>query len=199
MVGGEAPGQAAPRERAAAIVVAGAPAAGKSLLGAALARRLHAALLDQDVLTGPLTAVVASVLGAAPGDLDDPRVRVATRDATYRALTETARGCLAAGVPTVLVAPFTAERSDPLAWTALVRRLAAPGGVRLVWATCPPDELIRRMKARDAARDRRKLADIDAFLASATVAAPTVRHLTVDTSAPLDDQLVVVLDNDVKV
>jgi predicted kinase len=199
----QAPGQAAAQAatrvtaRAAAIVVAGAPAAGKSVLGTALARRLHAALLDQDVLTGPLTAVVAGLLGADPGDLDDPRVRAATRDATYQALVETARGCLAAGVPTVVVAPFTTERSDPAAWAALVDRLAAPGGVRLVWATCPADELVRRMAARQAARDRRKLADVAAFLAYATVAAPAVPHIAVDTTARLDRQLAVVLDNDV--
>jgi predicted kinase len=188
-----------PAERAQAIVVAGAPAAGKSVLGAALARRLRAALLDQDVLTGPLTAVVASLLGAGPADLDEPRVRSATRHASYQALVDTARGCLAVGAPAVLVAPFTAERSDPAAWAALVGRLAAPGGVRLIWATCPVDELIRRMRARAAARDRRKLADLDAFLASPAVAAPTVPHLTVDTSRPLDRQVAVVLDNDVRV
>jgi predicted kinase len=181
-----------------AVVVAGAPASGKSGLGAAIARRMRAALLDQDVLTGPLTAVVAGLLRAAPGDLDQPAVRASTRDATYRALVDTARDCLAAGVPAVLVAPFTAERSDPAAWAALVQRLAAPGGVRLVWVTCPPGELIRRMKARDAVRDRRKLADAEAFLASATVAEPVVPHLTVDTSRPLDHQLAVVLDNDVR-
>jgi predicted kinase len=180
-----------------AVVVAGAPASGKSVLGAAIARRMRAALLDQDVLTGPLTAVVAGLLGAAPGDLDDPGVRATTRDAAYRALVDTARDCLAAGVPTVVVAPFTAERADPAAWAALVERLAAPGGVRLVWATCPAEELIRRMKAREAARDRRKLADVEAFLASATVAEPAVPHLTVDTSRPFDHQVAVLLDNDV--
>jgi predicted kinase len=181
-----------------AVVVAGAPASGKSVLGAAVARRMRAALLDLDVLTGPLTAVVARLLRAAPGDLDDPGVRATTRDATYRALVDTARDCLAAGVPTVLAAPFTQERSDPAAWAALVERLAAPGGVCLVWVTCPPGELIRRMKARDSARDRRKLADAGAFLASATVAEPAVPHLTVNTSRPLDHQLAVLLDNDVK-
>src|SRR4051812_36121902 len=98
-----------------AYVVAGAPAAGKSVLGAALARRIRAALLDQDVLTGPLTDVVAGLVGAPPGDLDDPRVRAATRPATYDALVGTAAGCLGAGVSTVLVAPFTAERADPAA------------------------------------------------------------------------------------
>src|SRR5262245_4568007 len=124
-----------------AYVVAGAPAAGKSLLGAAIARYVPAALLDQDVLTGPLTDVVARLAGARPGDLDDPRVRAATREAAYEALTATAAGCLTAGVPAVLVAPFTAERADPGAWARLVDRLGAPGGAVLVWVTCPPDEL----------------------------------------------------------
>jgi predicted kinase len=181
------------RGPATAFVVCGAPAAGKTVLGAALAQRIRAALLDQDVLTGPLTAVVADLVGAAPGDLDDARVRVATRDATYDALVATAQGCLAAGVSSVLVAPFTAERSDPVAWARLVERLAAPGGVLLAWATCPPDELIRRMATRDAPRDRAKLRDLDAFMASPVLAAPIVPHVAVDTTEPLPEQVMTVL------
>jgi predicted kinase len=182
------------RGPATAFVVCGAPAAGKSVLGAALAQRIRAALLDQDVLTGPLTAVVADLVGAAPGDLDDARVRVATRDATYDALVDTACGCLAAGVSTVLVAPFTTERSDPAAWALLVERLAAPGGVLLVWATCPPDELIRRMASRGAPRDRAKLRDLDAFMASPALAPPVVPHAAVDTTGPVSGQVIAVLN-----
>ncbi len=174
---------------ARAYLVAGAPAAGKSVLGAALARCLPGALLDQDVLTGPLTGVVARLLGAVPGDLDDPRVRAATREATYAALVDTAAGCLRAGVSTVLVAPFTTERADPAAFTRLVRRLCAPGGATLVWATCPPDELRRRMAARRAPRDLRKLANFGGFLRSAAVAAPVVPHRAVDTTLPVADQI----------
>src|SRR3954469_6247702 len=172
-----------------AYVVAGAAAAGKSVLGAAVARHVRAALLDQDVLTGPLTAVVAGLVGAGPEDLDDPRVRAATRTATYDALVATAAGCLAAGVPTVLVAPFTAERTDPAAWARLVSRLGAPGGAVLVWATCPPDELRRRMAARGAARDLRKLADFPRFVGSAALAPPVVPHRGVDTTLALADQV----------
>jgi predicted kinase len=170
-----------------AYVVAGAAAAGKSVLGAAVARHVRAALLDQDVLTGPLTAVVAGLVGAPPGDLDDPRVRAATRTATYQALVATAAGCLAAGVPVVLVAPFTAERADPGAWARLVGALGAPAV--LVWATCPPDELRRRMAARGAARDLRKLADFPRYLASPALAPPVVPHRTVDTTLALADQV----------
>jgi predicted kinase len=177
------------REPARAYLVAGAPAAGKSVLGAAIARHLRAALLDQDVLTGPLTGVVARLVGAGPEDLDDPRVRAATRTATYDALVATAAGCLAAGVPTVLVAPFTAERADPAAWARLVSGLRAPGGAVLVWATCPADELRRRMAARGAARDLRKLADFPRFLGAAALDAPVVPHRTVDTTLAVADQV----------
>jgi predicted kinase len=177
------------REPVRAYLVAGAPAAGKSVLGAAIARHVRAALLDQDVLTGPLTDVVARLVGAQPGDLDDPQVRAATRAATYQALVATAVGCLNAGVSTVLVAPFTAERADPDTWARLVTRLGAPGGAVLVWATCPPDELRHRMAARGAARDLRKLVDFPRFLASPALDPPVVPHRTVDTTLALADQL----------
>lgn len=185
------------RGPARAYVVAGAPATGKSVLGAELSRRIGAALLDQDVLTGPLTAVVADLVGAAPGDLDDPRVRSVTRRATYDALIDTAAACLAAGVPVVLVAPFTAERSDRAAWARLGERLGAPGGVVLLWTTCPPDELARRMAARGAPRDRRKLADLDRFLNSAVFRPPVVPYVTVDTTVPVAGQLTAVLNDTV--
>lgn len=174
--------------------MAGPPAAGKSTLGAAVAARLQAALLDQDVLTGPLTRVVAELVGAAPDDLDDPRVRAPTRDATYEALVGTAAACLAAGAPTVLVAPFTVERADATAWRALVNRLGTPEATLLVWVTCPPDELVRRMRARGSARDQRKLSDVRAYLASSAHTPPAVPHLAVDTACPLDEQVAIVLE-----
>lgn len=171
--------------RPAALVVTGAPGAGKSTLGAALAALLGAALLDQDVLTGPLVAAVCAQLGT--DDLDDPRVVAATRAPRYEALTATAEDCLRCGTPAVLVAPFTRERTDPAAWRALSARLRAAGGApRLVWATVPPAELVRRVRARGAARDAAKLADPAAFLAGLDLAPPVVDHLAVDTTRPLD-------------
>lgn len=176
-----------------AYVVAGAPATGKSVLGAAFARAAGAAPLDQDVLTGPLTAVVAGLVGAAPADLDDPRVRSATRDATYAALIDTAAGCLAAGVSVVLIAPFSSERSDPVAWNALSDRLGAPDGIALIWTTCPPAEVARRLTERAAPRDRRKIADLTAFLRSGVLDPPAVPHVAVDTTAPLAHQVTAAL------
>lgn len=181
------------RGPARAYVVAGAPATGKSVFGTDLSWCLGAALLDQDVLTGPLTSVVADLIGAVPGDLDDPRVRSATRRATYDALVQTAAGCLAAGVTVVLVAPFTTERSDAEAWARLESGLGAPGGAVLVWTTCPPAEVARRLAARAAPRDQRKLADLDEFLTSGVLDPPAVPHIAVDTTAGAAEQITSVL------
>jgi hypothetical protein len=41
-----------------------------------------------------------------------------TREPRYRVVLDLAVDNLAAGMPVVLVAPFTAERADPAAWAA---------------------------------------------------------------------------------
>jgi hypothetical protein len=98
-------------------------------------------------------------------DLDDPRLAGLTRAARYEVLAAVAVDNLEAGVPVVLVAPFTAERDDPAAWSRLAGRLAAAGGAPLLaWLSLDPPEILRRLRARGAARDRPKLADEAAYL-----------------------------------
>lgn len=138
-------------------LVCGAPGSGKSVLGRGLADALPAVLLDQDVLTGPLTRIVTALVGAEPDDLDDPRVRTALGSAPYDALLDTARDNLRLGRTVVLVAPFTGILTSR-GGLAPLKRLGAVD-LRVVWARCPPEELLRRLMARGAARDRSKLVD----------------------------------------
>jgi predicted kinase len=166
-----------------ALVVCGPPASGKSTVGAELARALGAALLDQDTVTGPLTAVVARLLGS--DDLDGPALAEATRLPRYETLTAAAEDSLRCGVPVVLVAPYTTERRDPAAWRFLADRLAAAGGDPvLVWLRLPADELLRRMRDRAAPRDRPKLTDPTAFLSRTDLTPPTTPHLPLDATTP---------------
>lgn len=176
--------------RARAWLVCGAPGAGKSVLGAALARELGACLLDQDVLTGPLTRVIAGLVGADPEDLDDPEVRRALGDARYDALLATARENLGVGRDVVVVAPFTHALASAQA-AATVAKLGV-ADVRVVWATCPPSERARRLRARGAPRDRRKLSD-PAGTAGLVARPPAVAHTRVDTTAPLATQVTAAL------
>ncbi|HVQ91567.1 MAG TPA: AAA family ATPase [Mycobacteriales bacterium] len=169
-----------------AVLVSGPPAAGKSTLGAGVAAALGAALLDLDVLTGPLTAVVARLLRT--DDLDGLVLAEATRTARYETIVAGAVDCLRCGTSAVLVAPFSAERADARRWAALAARLTAAGGrPQLVWLALPPDELLSRLRARGADRDAAKLADPAGFL-SRTAAVPAIPHLQVDATWPLRRQ-----------
>jgi predicted kinase len=177
--------------RPGAVLISGAPATGKSTLAAALAPRLGAAVLDLDVATGPLTAVVSALIGVA--DLGDPRLASLTRAPRYDTLYALAEDNLRAGVPVVLVAPFTAERAAD-GWTAVAGRLAAhAAGVTLVWLDLPPAELVRRLTRRAADRDTDKVRDPDAFLATADREPPAAPHLRVDATARVSDQVDLVL------
>jgi predicted kinase len=173
---------AAPVTALAAVLVSGPPATGKSTLAMALAPRLAAAVLDLDVATGPLTRVVSALAGVH--DLDDPALAALTRDARYDTLLALAEANLAAGRPVVLVAPFSAERARPAAWAATTRRLQARA--TLVWLHLPPDELIRRLTQRAAARDEAKLRDPASYLTGLDLDPPAVPHLPLDASQPTD-------------
>jgi predicted kinase len=171
-----------------ALLISGPPASGKSTLAAAVAARLRAALLDQDVLTGALTGVIGELVGTH--DLDDPALGRLTRDARYEAVIAGAVGNLRIGTPVVLVAPFTAERTDPAAWHAVRDRLSDAGGrPALVWLRLPANELVRRLRARGAERDRGKLADPAAFAGAELLRPPVVEHLAVDATAGTAHQL----------
>ena len=177
--------------RAAAVLIGGPPATGKSTLAAALDPRLAAALLDLDVATGPLTRVVSGLAGVA--DLDDPVLAGLTRAARYDTLLGLAAANLRAGRPVVLVAPFTAERAQPAAWAALAGRLAVPPV--LVWLHLPPQELIARLTRRALSRDEDKLRDPAAFLVGLDLQPPVVPHLALDASQPIRTLVRSVLDH----
>jgi predicted kinase len=165
--------------RPLALLVCGAPGSGKSTVGALIARRLRAALLDLDTATAELTAVVAAIHGT--DDLDDPGLARLTRVARYETLTRLAEDSLACGVSTVLVAPFTAERRDRRAWDRLQRRIGRTGATTsMVWLRISADEVLHRVRGRGAVRDLAKLtADWPAGL---DLDPPDVPHLAVDAS-----------------
>ncbi|MDQ1718276.1 MAG: hypothetical protein QOE89_2229 [Pseudonocardiales bacterium] len=175
-----------------ALVVCGPPASGKSTLARALASRLGAALFDQDVLTGPLTSVVAQLLGS--DDLDSPALAHATRAARYETLAAGAEDNLQIGRAVVLVAPYSTERRDPVAWKRLAERLSDAGGLAtLVWLRVTGEELLARMAERAADRDRDKLEDAGAYLARTDLSEPIVPHIAVDATARVDAQCASVL------
>jgi predicted kinase len=168
------------------VLLSGWPGSGKSTVGRSLASRLSAALVDQDTVTGPLVAVVADMVGVH--DLDDVRLAGPTRDARYETVAAVAEENLRAGIPVVLVAPFSRERRDPRAWEALDRRLRAAGGTPLlIWLQLEQTAVVARLQARGAPRDLAKLADPDSFVAGLDQGAPVGPHVVVDAEQPAAD------------
>lgn len=142
--------------RARAVVIAGPPASGKTTLGAALARALHHAFIDLDIVTGAMTRAALSLAGADETALDG-ELGARLRDARYRALLDTAAANLGIGLGVVVSGPFTRERTDPARWEALRDRLRCPDATLICLALDDPARR-RRMHARGAPRDRAKLA-----------------------------------------
>jgi predicted kinase len=175
-----------------AVMITGWPGAGKSTVGRELARRLGGALVDQDTATAPLVAVVADLVGVR--DLTDPRLAGPTRRARYETVTALAEDNLGVGIPVVLVAPFTEERLDLDAWTALEARLRAAGGSPLlVWLRLDPATVVDRLHDRGAARDTAKVTDVAEFIAGLDLSEPAGPHLSVDGERPTDDVVRTVL------
>jgi predicted kinase len=167
-------------------VVTGAPATGKSTLGAALAEELSAALIDQDVATGALTDVIAALVGV--DDLDDLQLATLTRTARYETVIRLAEANLEVGVAVVLVAPFSRERRDLPAWQHLERRLKEAGGLpTLVWLHLEPEQIRHRMHARSADRDAEKIRGKRDWLLTIDRDPPVAPHLALDATAPLTD------------
>jgi AAA domain len=143
------------------------------------------------VATGPLTRVISDLIGVP--DLDDPVLAGLTRAARYDTLLGLAAANLRAGRPVVLVAPFSTERAEPSAWATTTRRLAAEPA--MVWLHLPPDELVRRLTRRAAARDQNKIRDPASFLTALDLAPPAVPHLALDASHPTATLVQSVLDH----
>lgn len=174
-----------------ALLVTGPAGSGKSTLGAAVATATGAALVDLDVVSNPLVAVVADLVGAG-SDIDDPRLQRLVRQARYDTLLGCAGDQLRCGLDVVLTAPFTAELGSVDAFGPVETRLATAGAdrVALVWLECPTDELLRRLLTRAEARDGRKLTGPDAeqrLLAG--VAPPSVPAHTIDARSASADQV----------
>jgi predicted kinase len=172
--------------RQAAVLIAGPPASGKSTVAASLARTLGAAVIDQDVATGPLVNIIGSLIDV--NDIDDPRLATLTRTARYETIACLAEDNLRAGRTALLVAPFTEERKNLHAWEELSRRLRQAGAVTvtMVWLNLSRDELLRRMHARGAGRDAGKLTAEQRFIDQLHLGPPVGPHIPIHAVGSVD-------------
>jgi predicted kinase len=148
-------------------------------VGTSLARTLGATLIDQDVATGPLVGVIGSLVKV--DDIDDPRLATLTRADRYETITRLAEDNLRVGNTVLLVAPFTEERENLHAWEELIHRLqrAAGGAVTMIWLYLSREELLQRMRARGAERDKAKLNKEQQFIDQLNLGPPIGPHIPI--------------------
>ena len=181
----------------AALLIAGPPASGKSTVAASLAKTLGATLIDQDAATGPLLSVIGSLINI--DDIDDPRLATLTRADRYETITCLAEDNLRVGNTVVVVAPFTAERTNLRVWEDLFHRLqrAAEGAVTMVWLYLSREELLHRMRARRADRDASKLGEEQRFIDQLDFGPPVGPHIPIHAVGSVD-QIVLSIINQLK-
>jgi predicted kinase len=183
--------------RPAALLIAGPPASGKSMVAASLARKLGATLIDLDVATEPLLSVIRPLVNV--DDIDNPRLATLTRNDRYETITRLAEDNLRVGNIVLLVAPFTAERKNLRAWEELVGRLhrAAGGAVTMIWLYLSREELLHRMRARRADRDEAKLSREQRFIDQVDLGPPVGPHIPIHAVGSVD-QIVLSIINQLK-
>ena len=138
----------------ALILVCGAPGAGKSTLARALMRRLAAAWLNSDAVIEPFF----------PHDRDSAAFQRARPD-FFEGLYALVRLNLETGNSVLLDVPHVTQMRDA-AWRRRLRAMARAAGADLVCLKCvaSAETLRRRIRARDAKRDRVKLGRWDAHM-----------------------------------
>jgi len=160
----------------ALILVCGAPGVGKSTLARALMCRLAAAWFNSD-------AVIEPFFG---DDRDSARYKRARPD-FFEGLHALARLNLETGNSVILDVPHVTQMRDA-AWRRRMRAMARANGARLVVLKCVAggETLKRRVRARNAKRDRVKLARWDAHMAEHPPDFPVpLPHAVIDMEQPL--------------
>jgi len=165
-----------------ALVVAGIAGSGKSTLGAALARALHAPLLDLDSLTNPLLDRLDGVLD---GHWLSGPFGAQIREGRYAALRRTAIDVIDCVGVVVMVAPFTAELRGGDEWERLTGDLA-PAVVQVVHLVGDPAVFAARRELRGEPRDAHRLPGAE----ESAVGVPVIG---VDAELPTEQQLAALL------
>jgi gluconate kinase len=159
-------------------VVCGNAGVGKSTYGLRLASQLGAALLDSDQITERFVQLILGGYGLPPDDRDSPEYKRLLRDPVYETLYDLA-ATHCAFIPCVLVGPFTRECRTPDWPVHLEARINTEAYVH--YLHCSPAERLRRLERRKNPRDRAKLADWPAYLATCNEAPPPFEHVFITT------------------
>lgn len=171
------------------VVVIGAPAAGKTRLGRAVARKLHLAISDKDHVTGQLLAALMKDLGYTGEDYSQTDLN-RFRDSIYGCMEDVAKDNLRAGMGTVIVSPYIdRDKKDWLENLKARVDIDNEADWFVVWIDILPEEALARIKKRNSPRDVIKMADWDKFASKTYWGPPSSKYLRVDAQQNFDEKV----------
>lgn len=176
------------------VVVIGAPSAGKTRLGRAVARELHMAISDKDHVTGQLLAALMKDAGFEGEDYSQTELN-RFRESIYGCMEDVAKDNLRVGMGTVIISPYI-DRAGERWFDDLKARVDVDGEAdwNVVWIDITPERALKRIKKRNSPRDVFKLANWDRFAGKTYWGAPACKHLRVDADMDFNDKLNLVVD-----
>jgi len=178
------------KKRPKIVVVIGAPSAGKTKLGRAIARELHLAVSDKDHVTGQLLAALMKDAGYEGEDYSQTDLN-RFRTAIYGCMEDVAKDNLRAGMGTAIISPYV-DRNDPKWLDDLKCRVDVDNEAdwSVVWIDITPEYALSRIKKRNSPRDFIKLKTWDEFSKKTYWGPPSCSHLRVDAESDFDSKLV---------
>lgn len=171
------------------LVVAGAPASGKTVFATALSKKLGFVVLDLDDRLSEFIENDHSRLEKVGIE----QFLAEIRDMRYRDLIERGIRALNDDQSVILTAPFSREIHDRKRWVDLINPFLEIGiEPQLIWIRTDFAKVRERMLARGEVRDSEKTSSEDAFdeyMRSINQNSPVVTHIEVNGALPIDSQL----------
>lgn len=167
-----------------ALLIGGYAGSGKTELGRILTRLTGWMIIDKDTTTRPVVEVALEALGCESSDRESETYLSKVRPREYEALMSTAHENTSCGAGAVITAPFLREFKDA-SWLAREQAQFTDDGLpmTLVWVACDADTMLTYVRRRGAARDARKLATWEEYIAGIDLDfRPDVEHHVIDNS-----------------
>lgn len=171
------------------VVVIGAPSAGKTKLGRAIARELRMAVSDKDHVTGQLLASLLKDAGFEGEDYSQTDFN-RFRTAIYGCMEDVAKDNLRAGMGTVIISPYVDRGAEN--WLDELKSrvdVDSEADWSIIWINITPDLALERIVKRNSPRDVFKLSNWDSFEGKTYWGPPSCKHLELDASKSIEDRI----------
>jgi predicted kinase len=175
------------------VLIGGLAGTGKTELALEVARQTRFAFYDKDLLNGPLVDELLVSLGSTAADRESSTYVDKVRPVEYACLVNAARESIGLGISAIATAPFLKEMGD-IYWRIELQHdcehaLGRKVSVDYVWVHTSEEVMLRRLTNRRAARDRYKLENWEAYLATARQIRPLQPCFEVNCSANFETEL----------